>query len=772
MRTKRIGNANAANTTGKQRRVFSSWFLSYMAVLLLSAAVVFAIYTLMASSITEQITGINREILAGAKTEIESNIDTMKNTAIETSLDPNIVEIAFHHREEILKMVSALRTIVSGLKRSNAAVPEISNISIYLNKPGLEIGPQGVDTEETKLSDNSVITITHPILPGREGPGIGYIYISMDNRYLARYLAGLEEVTKGRILLCAPDLTPLLPAKGTSPVPLSLIASKEDTGGEVLFPLKIKGNESRYIVDSIEIRKGGLRLLSIVPVKVYLGPLTAIRRAALALFMFMIAAGVLLSFHLTRRNYRPLEELLLQIVKQNKRGLRRSGERGPRAKGNEFDYISDSISTVYDEKEKLFTTIQSQGGEMKNAYLAALLRGRGTPVNASSGLKELLRIPDNFPRHRLCLFDFEGSSEKNALLLPYLVQREAAASGSEERISAEPVEIDGRAAFLFIYREQSDDGAVLLEILSLHDRLKTKHGISAACVIGRPGKGKKNISRNYTECLEALEYRYIYGPGSVIFSEKVGTGTPSGIDFGEEEGKLLRAIRSGKNDDAETVLEKILGNSEASSAPSFSPEPADPRWSKYVVYNTVGMIIKAARALSGGAPSDGEKLIMDEIVRGGEEIFKLNSFPEVRLHLKSMVKSACSYFASRKKSHNEELNTGILDYVEAHLKEINLCNTMIADNFTMNPKYLSRFFREQNGINLTDHINSRRLEAAKELLRKGVTVKEISEKVGYGHSVTFIRVFKKMEGMTPGKYREWFLSPNSSTPLPDPLVKP
>ena len=35
-----------------------------------------------------------------------------------------------------------------------------------------------------------------------------------------------------------------------------------------------------------------------------------------------------------------------------------------------------------------------------------------------------------------------------------------------------------------------------------------------------------------------------------------------------------------------------------------------------------------------------------------------------------------------------------------------------------------------------------------------ITVKEIAERCGYINDAAFIRVFKKLEGMTPGQFRE------------------
>ncbi|MNI80913.1 Bifunctional transcriptional activator/DNA repair enzyme AdaA [compost metagenome] len=79
---------------------------------------------------------------------------------------------------------------------------------------------------------------------------------------------------------------------------------------------------------------------------------------------------------------------------------------------------------------------------------------------------------------------------------------------------------------------------------------------------------------------------------------------------------------------------------------------------------------------------------------------------------------------------------------------------MIGDEFRLTPQYVSRLFREQSGESgLHDYINHTRVEAAKELLLKGVSIDETATTVGFASSHALIRVFKKYEGITPGKFK-------------------
>lgn len=74
---------------------------------------------------------------------------------------------------------------------------------------------------------------------------------------------------------------------------------------------------------------------------------------------------------------------------------------------------------------------------------------------------------------------------------------------------------------------------------------------------------------------------------------------------------------------------------------------------------------------------------------------------------------------------------------------------------SLSPKYLSRVFKEQTGMHFSEYKLSLRLERAKALLETtGFTVAQISDKLGYNNTESFIRLFKNREGITPSRYRK------------------
>ena len=80
----------------------------------------------------------------------------------------------------------------------------------------------------------------------------------------------------------------------------------------------------------------------------------------------------------------------------------------------------------------------------------------------------------------------------------------------------------------------------------------------------------------------------------------------------------------------------------------------------------------------------------------------------------------------------------------------------LADYLGHSFRYTSVLFKKVMDDNFKSYLNIYRVEKAKELMMEDneIKVKDLAERVGYNSSNTFIRIFKKYEGVSPGKYLE------------------
>ena len=104
--------------------------------------------------------------------------------------------------------------------------------------------------------------------------------------------------------------------------------------------------------------------------------------------------------------------------------------------------------------------------------------------------------------------------------------------------------------------------------------------------------------------------------------------------------------------------------------------------------------------------------------------------------------------------------SGLIEYIDKHYaEEIYLEN--MAEMLNTSAKYLSRLVKNQLGINFTQYVAKVRIEKAKELLvTTNKNINEIMALTGFTMRNTFIRTFRKFEGVTPSEYRKFISEKN------------
>jgi two-component system response regulator YesN len=106
-------------------------------------------------------------------------------------------------------------------------------------------------------------------------------------------------------------------------------------------------------------------------------------------------------------------------------------------------------------------------------------------------------------------------------------------------------------------------------------------------------------------------------------------------------------------------------------------------------------------------------------------------------------------------------------FVEANcFKKITLADA--AGAVYLSPKYLSRLFREHAGMGFTEYKLKVKIEQAQAILRSGGrNIKQVSAKLGYANTESFIRQFKKIAGCVPSSFRK-----GGKCPLPRKARRP
>ncbi len=96
----------------------------------------------------------------------------------------------------------------------------------------------------------------------------------------------------------------------------------------------------------------------------------------------------------------------------------------------------------------------------------------------------------------------------------------------------------------------------------------------------------------------------------------------------------------------------------------------------------------------------------------------------------------------------------------------------LAEKLRCHPDYLGRKFKQHTGVELGLYIRRVRVDQARELLKnRHKTIDDVAEACGFSDRIHFAKVFKKLTGETPGRYRRMFL-PATAASAPWPNLQP
>lgn len=184
------------------------------------------------------------------------------------------------------------------------------------------------------------------------------------------------------------------------------------------------------------------------------------------------------------------------------------------------------------------------------------------------------------------------------------------------------------------------------------------------------------------------------------------------------------------------------------------------------------IIIKMNNYLYSGLPGNQVPFLSNEIIIpfNNTTIPIIRSINQIDLELqekKEQFKIASEKLAEyllilleRKFGNWENLSSsisiieGIKDYIEKNYEK-GLTLSSLSDIFYISPFHISHLFKDKYGISPIQYLINTRINVSKDLLAKtDYSIVEISNLVGYPNANYYNVIFKRFEGISPGRYRK------------------
>ena len=208
------------------------------------------------------------------------------------------------------------------------------------------------------------------------------------------------------------------------------------------------------------------------------------------------------------------------------------------------------------------------------------------------------------------------------------------------------------------------------------------------------------------------------------------------------EGKLRSAIRSRDKAMSQTILNQMLAYIFTYNKNNL--ERIKPRITELVV------IISRAAVDAGANVKD--IFLINENYNSNIEHFK--DLEDLSVWVSNMLQRFISLTFEFEKVKHADVVYKVIEFIkENYHRHIPLDE--IAEITYMSKTYLSTLFKKETGYSISEYINGIRVERAMTLLiDSDIQIVDIARMCGFEDQSYFTKVFRKITGSTPKKYRE------------------
>ncbi|MBE1442887.1 helix-turn-helix domain-containing protein [Paenibacillus sp. OAS669] len=473
--------------------------------------------------------------------------------------------------------------------------------------------------------------------------------------------------------------------------------------------------------------------------------------------LIAIAGGIGGMTYISHRHYRPIDQVLSRIVTFTEK---KTGRIPQASVKDEFAFIDHALVSLIEQSNQ-FEEQHAEGIQYRRTMLFKELMEGSRHVTKEELHRESallgLDAPFNYVVAAIVEMDaFAGFvarySSRDQLLFKFTL-RSAIQEIAEEEGEFLWTEWLSTNRLGLLYRKAGSGGErhMVVKVTELAERarawVEAYLKFTVTFGIGTTVKDPKDIATSFRQAGKALERKISLGANKVVVydpqwdSLAEGTGVDTLVQELQETAQLFRL----GNPDWKLLMNQAF---QAIAAGIYSRE------------DVTGML----RLFKGQLKRE-----MQELPPELQDVWKADGLPNIQelpedpewigetqsLLLELLASVERKLHGLRINREQYSLASRVREYVMEHYASSDLSLSQVSDALNMNQKTLSRTFKEEFGEKFVDYLAKVRVEQAKkQLIETSEPVQVIAEKVGYLYPMSFIRVFKKVEGITPGDYRK------------------
>lgn len=592
------------------------------------------------------------------------------------------------------------------------------------------------------------VTLVHHI-PGGSMEPFGTLIIRLDSQKVADMLRAMMPYNEGETFLVQQSGGLYASAMGESldsPF-VQALQTRIGQNGEGPASFFFEWEKATYTVTYGNLSRIGSNwtYVSASPITSITSPVVTISKLILIVSLAVLALAAALAWLASRSIYSPVKRLMQNLT---------DGESMEGSQGDEFSLIENRWNSLHQQSFELNSKLAEQLPHVKESFLHQLLQGY------------LYAYSEEDLRTRMEGFQWEVRNRKFIIVYVQLTGITSMEGkfkyGDEGLVSFAAVNIIGELASQHFEQSTTINfhdltaGLLLmvpgdrswsqqLQIFSEALTQSVNHILKmrVTLAISRPAARITDIPAAFESVKQAAAYRNFGNENQIIdldrMKEEGHNGAGVQYPFSLER-ELIQAMRTGQEADTYRLLEEFLDALSTQGAKEIDVQQG--------MLHLLGSVQHAVM-VSGISPA--------RLSKGSNLYEALSQIREPQQILEWFRQKVAEPFLKELTERSDAQVKRIIEqamiYLQAnYMRDISLDNC--AEHTGTNPFYLSKSFKQVTGKNFIDYLTELRMDRAKELLRETeLKINDIADQVGYQHSY-FNRIFKKLEGMTPSRYRE------------------
>ncbi|GLO66752.1 MULTISPECIES: helix-turn-helix domain-containing protein [Oceanobacillus] len=413
---------------------------------------------------------------------------------------------------------------------------------------------------------------------------------------------------------------------------------------------------------------------------------------------------------------------------------------------NEFDLIRFNIEQMLDKNVELESRLQNQITQLRQFFIIRLLQGKMKREEIPAKLKSF-NYYQSWTRLSLFTLQIDSLDESNYQLKEEDVILFAINAMIEDTLEEEirftPVVINRtQVTILTLNIESEEEYHFYLNELAqmIQSKIRKEFDLPVSIGISLPYTELISTKDAYKQGMESLKYRLKLGKESIIFYENLDRNHNfSGQLPTTNKNSIFDSIKVADREKADKGLKALFNT-------LFDKEFNHNQYQIFII-KFLYDLIELKQLLGVELKKLDERPLVHELenLRTSDDLQKW--FKE------NLIYPIIEKVEERTESKYKTISDKIIHIIQ---KEYDTAISLdsIAARLHYNPNYLSSIFQKEMKTTFSEYLLKYRLNIAKNwLLDTDLSVKDIAIKLQYNNSQNFIRSFRKIEGITPGKYR-------------------